>query len=259
MTKTIEELSGEVRKLRLLTGISAVVAVIALVLAGLALGQPAGGRGAPAAEVKTVAPQEPTVNQEAPEPSQEPIGKPGDVGPAHEGTIVLGAVGKGKPVLEIYEDYQCPACAQIHQFMGPEVDEVVASGTVEVRFHPMSFLDREQPQGNSWRAANGAFCANEQGKFLQYHNAIWPNQQTLAEYGWTDEALQGLVEHAGLDVKKWSSCLESGKFADTATKANTFALETVTATPTYVLNGTKLDLSYVQSSGGLMAVIDANR
>ncbi len=260
MAKTIEDLDNEIKKLRLLTALAAVIAVIALVVAGISLGRYPTGQGAPAATVKTVTPQEPTVEEQPePEASQDPIGKPADAGPAHEGTIVLGAVGKGKPVVDIYEDYQCPACAQIHQFMGPQVDEVVASGSVEVRFHPMSFLDRDAPKGNSWRAAMGAFCANDQGNFLAYHNAVWPNQQTLAEYEWETGTLKSLVEQVGLDAKKWDSCMSSEKFADQATKANTIALETVHSTPTYMLNGTLLDLNYVQQSGGLMAVVDANR
>lgn len=259
MSKTIDELAREVKRLRLVTVIVALVAVLALVLAGWALGkQPVGGGSA--APVKTVTPEDPTI-EEAPEPqpTQAPIGKPADAGAVHEGTIVLGASGKGKPVVDVYEDYKCPACAQVNQFMGPQVDEVVRSGEVEVRFHPMSFLDRGEDRGGSWRAAKGAFCANEQGRFMEYHSAIWPNQQALGEHGWTLEILEDFVGQVGLDAKKWSACMADSKFDSAATQANEIALQSVQSTPTFKLNGTKLELDHVMAAGGLMAVIEANR
>ncbi len=259
MSKTIEDLAAEIRKLRIVTILVAVLAVAALVLAGWSLGKSPVGQSATGEPAKTVTSENPQPEQsEQPEPTQEPIGTPSDAGPVHAGTIVLGASGKDQPVLDVYEDFKCPACAQVHQFMGPQVSLAVSSGEVEVRFHPMSFLDRGEEQGGSWRAAKGAFCADDQGKFMEYYSNIWPNQQTLGEYGWSDEALESLVDQAGLNAKKWSACMADDRFDDAATQANDFALVTVQSTPTFMLNGTTLNLEYVVKAEGLMPIIEAN-
>lgn len=256
MNKTVEDLAAEIRTLRIVTILVAVLAVAALVLAGLSLGKSPVGQSTAAEPVNTATPE--GTQNEQPEVTQDPIGKPSDAGSLHTGTIVLGAPGKGKPVLDVYEDFKCPACAQVHQFMGPQVSLAVSSGEVEVRFHPMSFLDRGEERGGSWRAAKGAFCADDQGKFMEYYSNIWPNQQTLGEYEWSDEALESLVDQAGLDAKKWSACMADDKHDDAATQANDIALEKVQSTPTFMLNGTTLNLEYVVAAEGLMPIIEAN-
>ncbi len=203
------------------------------------------GQAAPAASATTVA-----------------IGKPADAGAAPSGTIVLGAPGNGNPVLDIYEDFQCPACEAVEQRIGPEVDKLVAGGQTEVRYHMMSFLDTNLKNDSSVRSANGGFCAHEQGKFGAWHDTLFAavNRPPQEGVGWTDAQLSAFATQSGLDTTAWQACVSSKKYAAKVTDANQLSLQSgVTGTPTYKLNGTQLSLQSVINSGGLEAFVNAHR
>ena len=58
------------------------------------------------------------------------------------------------PVVDIYEDFQCPICQQFEGLNGKYIMSLVAEKKAVVRFHSLSFLGAE-----SVRAANAAACA----------------------------------------------------------------------------------------------------
>lgn len=252
----VGQLTSQVRSLRLVAGIAAAASAVALVLSGIALARPAGTVG-----TAPTAPTTPAASAAA-TPAQTAVTKPkpADAGSAHSSTIVLGKPGANLPVLEIYEDFQCPACAQAEAVFGPQVNKLVASNTVEVRYHMMSFLDSMLGNDSSVRAANGGFCARDQDKFLEYHNTLFANHPVTEGTGWTDAQLAAHAATAGLDVPVWQACVASGKYADDVKNANDLALASgVNSTPTYAINGSKVDLSAVQSAGGFPTVIDSLR
>ena len=197
---------------------------------------------------------------------QAPAGSPAStpaltVAAAPLGTIVLGAPGQGRPVIDIYEDFQCPACASVESYVSDDVDALVASKTVEVRYHVMSFLDAMLNNDSSVRAAHGGFCAHEQGKFLAWHDTLFsPDHHPKNEGdGWTDAQLRTLAGTAGLDVAAWSTCTASGKYAAQVRAANDLSLQGgVNSTPTFLLNGAAINLNAAVQSGGLKAYVEAN-
>ena len=66
---------------------------------------------------------------------------------------------------------------------------------------------------NAFKAAEAARCASDQGKFWEMHDRLFANQQALAP--------NNLPQHAqaiGLDVPKFQTCLDSGKYAATVRK-----------------------------------------
>ena len=247
----LAQLQKEVRSLRRLTLGAVALALVAAGTAGYGLvstmprtGQPAiaatAAPGATAAKVPTPA---------------------ATAAAAPSGTIVLGKADSGLPVLDIYEDYQCPACAQVETYVASDIVALVASGKIEVRYHLMSFLDAGLGNDASVRAANGGFCAHEQGKFLAWHDALFAeaNRPKTEGDGWTDAQLAKLAGAAGLDATSWGACVASGRFSSEVTDANDLSLKAgVTGTPTYKLNGTTLNLNSVMSSGGLKAFVEAN-
>ncbi len=242
----LEALARQVRSTRVLALVAGVIAVVALVLAGLAFSRPAGAPApdASAAPAASATPQQRT---------------PADAGAVHAGTIVLGASGRGLPVVDVYEDYQCPACAQLEPLIAADLDALAASGEAELRFHPMSFLDQMLGNDSSRGAAEGAFCAAEQGRFLPYHHAVWANHPAREGDGWTEEQRVGIANQAGLDTTAWQACTSSGKYADDVRNANDLPLASgITGTPTLALNGARLDLQQVMNGGGLAAYVRAN-
>jgi protein-disulfide isomerase len=85
-------------------------------------------------------------------------------------------------------------------------------------------------------AAEAALAANEQGKFWQYHDKLFANQQALDR-----PSLEKYAQELGLNMSKFKSALDSGKFKDKVdSDAKEGAAVGATGTPTFFINGTKL-------------------
>lgn len=86
-----------------------------------------------------------------------------------------GAAQKNIVMVE-FSDFQCPFCAQAHdtvnQFMEKHQNEV----TLTYKHLPLSQI---HPQAQS--AAKAAFAAQQQGKFWEYHDALFERQENLGE------------------------------------------------------------------------------
>lgn len=82
-------------------------------------------------------------------------------------------------------------------------------------------------------AAEAAQCANEQGKFWEYHDKIFAEQKAL-----TDDDFKRHATELGLDVEKFNACYSSGKFRTDIQKD--FAdgqAAGVSGTPAFFVNG----------------------
>ena len=255
----LQRLERSLAATRAVAAAAAALGLVAVALAAFALARPL---PAPAASAPPASASAPVTATAPATLSMIVTGKPADAGVAPSGAIVLGAAGQGHPVLDIYEDFQCPACASVEKALGPQVDALLADGRIEVRYHVMSFLDGMLRNDSSVRAAAGGFCAHDQGKFAAWHGTLFApaNHPKTEGDGWTDAQLTALAGTAGLNVTEWSACVASGQHAQLVTDANDLSLAAgVNATPTFKLNGTKLDLQKVINLGGLTKVVDANR
>ena len=85
-------------------------------------------------------------------------------------------------------------------------------------------------------AAEASLAANEQGKFWEYHDKLFANQQALDR-----PALEKYAEDLGLNMAKFKSALDTGKFK---AKVDAEVAEGDKAgaggTPTFFINGNKL-------------------
>jgi len=87
--------------------------------------------------------------------------------------------------------------------------------------------DRAKP------AAEAAQCANEQGKFWEYHDKVFANQRAIS-----DDDLKKYATELGLNVETFSACYSSGKFrADVEKDAAEGAKVGVKGTPAFFVNG----------------------
>ena len=90
--------------------------------------------------------------------------------------MVVNPDATGVPTLDVYEDPQCPACKLFETTYGPTVTQLVEAKQVKLVVHTMTFLDAMLRNDSSVRAANGAFCAADQGKFYDYMSAVYAAQ-----------------------------------------------------------------------------------
>jgi protein-disulfide isomerase len=68
--------------------------------------------------------------------------------------IVFNGELTGVPVIDIYEDFQCPVCAQFEAAQGDYLEGLIADKKATVVYHTLSFLGPE-----SIAAANAAACS----------------------------------------------------------------------------------------------------
>lgn len=154
-------------------------------------------------------------------------------------------IGKGdaKAVIIEYGDFKCPSCNQFHHHAGKQLrDKYVSKGTLKIVFRNLPFIGPD-----SYRAAEGAYCANEQNKFVDYHdtvyNYIWDNYYSkgnlAAEFEnvLTQAKLVELAGGVGADKAAFETCLAERRY-DSAVKADLKASEkdVATGTPFFVIN-----------------------
>lgn len=152
---------------------------------------------------------------------------------------------KGNPeakiIIEEYSDFQCPVCARYTREVAPRLDEkYVKAGRVYYIFRYFPFLGPE-----SFRAAEAAACAAEQGKFWEYERMVFANQRG-ENLGWfSDDRLIGFATRVGLDRGAFENCLLSGKYRDfVRSAADAGRQRGVRATPTIFINGEKIEGLY---------------
>ena len=82
------------------------------------------------------------------------------------GSCVNPGAPANVPTLDLYEDFQCPICAEFEQRFGADITSLAEKGQVKLVYHTLSFLDDNLRNDSSNRAANAAACAADQDKFL---------------------------------------------------------------------------------------------
>lgn len=128
-----------------------------------------------------------------------------------------------------FSDYQCPFCGRFARDTLPLiVSEYVDTGKVRIVFRDFPIAGHQ----NAQKAAEASECADEQGKFWEYHDKLFANQQYL---GIVD--LKQYAKDLGLDSAKFDQCLDSGKYASEVQKdfqdGQSYG---VSGTPTFFVN-----------------------
>jgi len=148
------------------------------------------------------------------------------------------------PVLDIYEDFQCPACAAFEAQVGPTIDALVAEGKVRVNYHVMNFLDLNLGNDSSTLAGSAFGCAVDAGKTAEYHSAVFANQPVGEGTGFTKDQLKEIGTQVGIaDEQKptFDSCVDDIAYAGWVNLSNAEAGKAgVSATPTLKLDGVEL-------------------
>jgi protein-disulfide isomerase len=97
----------------------------------------------------------------------------------------------------------------------------------------MAFLGDE-----SVLASSASECANEQGRFWDYHDVLFSHTAGRNQGVFTRPKLEQYAADAGLDTTAFNACVDSGRYDDWV-RAQTVAgrQQGVNATPTLLVNG----------------------
>ncbi len=161
-----------------------------------------------------------------------------------------------KIVMVEYSDLECPFCKAFQTTLHQVIDKYGKNGDVAwvYRHFPLTELHPKAP-----KEAEASECAYEQGgndKFFQYIDAVYAI--TPSNNGLDPAQLPVIAGQVGLDVNAFTTCLNSGKYADKVAASRAEAIKAGgQGTPYTILvtkDGTKLPItqgaiSYTQLSG----------
>ena len=145
----------------------------------------------------------------------------------NDGAPTLGP--KDAPVTLVeFSDFQCPYCRssaptlkQVAEKFGDKVQIVYRQYPIS-SIHPFAF-----------KAAEASLCAHEQGKFWEFHDLLFAEQQKLAVSDLKEKA-----RRLGMDTKKFNGCLDSGRYVEQVQNDEAEARRVAAnGTPSMYING----------------------
>jgi protein-disulfide isomerase len=139
------------------------------------------------------------------------------------------------PVVMIaYSDFQCPFCGKFARDTEPKlVDEYVEDGTLRIEWRDFPYLG-----AGSTTAARAARAAAAQGKFWEFHDALYAHQPPPNSGRLTPDYLSGVAKRIGLDTGKLRADMTSDEVAEAVRRDFQEGQSIgVTGTPAFLVNG----------------------
>lgn len=151
-------------------------------------------------------------------------------------SMAVFAEGNADAPITIIEfgDYQCPKCKQWFLEQKP----IISSDYILTGIAKFYFIDSVWLGSDSFTAAEAAYCANEQGKFKEYHSILYNSQADIQD-GWANlDSLKQFAVDIGLDSEIFNECLDSGKYSSRVVHNTDIAISNkVTGTPHFFIVG----------------------
>ncbi|MDP2948899.1 MAG: DsbA family protein [Chloroflexota bacterium] len=233
---------------------SAIVLVVfapGLFAAGFFTNELVGDDGGSAAIVAQPTATQPTAGQPQATPPPAAVAASADDDP------YWGPVDAPVTVIE-FSDFQCPFCSRFWEQTLPQIKQTY-EGKVK-------FVYRDFPLARmheyAQKAAEASECADDQGKYWEYHDLLFQNftnlTQQLGAQGLDGvlSTFKGYASQLGLDTAAFNDCLDSGKYASEVEKDyNDGVAAGVTGTPSFFING--VNVSGAQPLASFKTIIDA--
>ncbi len=126
-----------------------------------------------------------------------------------------------------FSDFNCPYCRKFHaETFQPLLDQYPGMIRFVYRDYPITSAE-------SFVAAQAAECAEDQGAFWEFHDALFSGRYDLGREAYTKYA-----EELGLDVEELVACLDSERYAEEVQADARYAAGLgISGTPTFFING----------------------
>ena len=133
--------------------------------------------------------------------------------------------------MEEFSDFQCPYCSKAY----PIVEQLLKDYGDKLTFVYKQFpLTSIHPFAE--KAAEASECARDQGKFKEYYDKLFTNQNALAV-----DDLKRYAKDLSLDTSKFNTCLDNNEKVSVVQKdLQEGQSRGVGGTPTFFINGQKL-------------------
>jgi len=147
------------------------------------------------------------------------------------GSPILGDSSAKITILE-WGDYQCTFCYRFHESsLKTIIDDYIDTGEVK-----LIFKDFPLNGPDSILAAEASYCAEDQGKYWEYHDELytnWGGERT----GWiTRDSLNQFASTVELELEQFNACLDEHLHKQRIMELHQFGQEVgIDATPSFLI------------------------
>lgn len=137
-------------------------------------------------------------------------------------------------VMIVFSDFQCPYCSKFARSTEKDlITKYVDAGVLRIEWRDFPYLGKE-----SVTAAYAAHAAAEQGKFWEYHDALYAEQFRPNSGDLTTSYLTQIAERTGLDVDEFTKDMDSALTAKLVQHDFNEGLTIgISGTPSFLING----------------------
>ncbi len=138
--------------------------------------------------------------------------------------------GSTSVIVVQFSDFECSYCGKFARDDFPTIKkDLIDTGKVKFVYKQFPLSSHQQAE----LAAEASVCANDQGKFWEYHDMLYAHQDKLAS-----EDLERYATDLKLDAVKFHSCLSTRLRSGDVQQDSTLGRKLgVTGTPTFFFNG----------------------
>ncbi len=133
-----------------------------------------------------------------------------------------------------FGDYQCEACYYwFHNTRSTLIDNYIETGKAKLVFMDLPFLGRD-----SITAAEASYCAEDQGKYWEYHTMLYTFQEVEAyDSGWANrDRLNSFAFTLDMNMDEFNECMDSLKYKNRVKANFDEAMRNgIQSTPTFIL------------------------
>jgi protein-disulfide isomerase len=171
---------------------------------------------------------------------------------APDGTVTVVKGGVRGPLVDVYEDFQCPVCMEFYRVNEVTLKNLVGEGRAKVVYHPIVIFAREPLSGNSVRASAAAHCVTDRSRWLAFQDQLFTHQppEGAAGFSFTDLISYGTA--AGVTGEEFESCVRTLRYVARVRQTSQAAITSgVSGTPTVKVNGKAVPTDETLTAEGL--------
>lgn len=151
--------------------------------------------------------------------------------------------GEGSVVVVEFSDFQCPACAAVHEPLKQVLAKYEGKVSYVHRHFPLTSIHK-----NALSASQAAEAAYNQGKFFEYGDVLFTKQAEWEGLADPSEKYISYAKELGMDTNKFEADFKSREVADRVSADMIYAnRHALSGTPTFFVNGVQLDFTNLEA------------
>ena len=138
-------------------------------------------------------------------------------------------------VMVVYSDFACPYCTQFARNVEPELTDLVDQGTLRIEWRDLAQISPTSPL-----AAQAGRAAAKQGRFWEFHDAVYAAADPQGHPEYTEDSLVAFAQKAGVaDIEQFRTDMNATETVNAVTEAKNHAHSIgITGTPFMIVGET---------------------